>query len=161
MSRVKGRGNLATEIRLIRIFREYGLVGFTTTFVDLMPSTSQLINEMSGLRTEEAMAALIASVRKRPWQTEDMRHLAEVLARSGSTLSFPIDQFTADVASTGGPGSLSTLLCPLYLRAGGFLVPKLGVPGRPAGGIDVLAQLRGYKCDLTANEARNRTQRAI
>ena len=28
MSRVKGRGNLATEIRLIRTFREYGLVGW-------------------------------------------------------------------------------------------------------------------------------------
>src|SRR6516162_2740592 len=28
MSRVKGRGNLVTELRLIQIFREYGFVGW-------------------------------------------------------------------------------------------------------------------------------------
>lgn len=119
-----------------------------------MTSASQLIKEVSRLGTEEAMAPLIASARQNLWHSEHMRHLAEVLAHSGTKLSFPANQSTADVASTGGPGSLSTLLCPLYLRSRGFIVPKLGVPGRPAGGIDVLAQLRGYKVALTAAEAR-------
>ena len=119
-----------------------------------MTTVSQLIDEASRLGTEEAMAPLIASARQELWNTQDMRYLAEVLAHSGTSLSFPIDQPTADIASTGGPSSLSTLLCPLYLRTRGFVVPKLGVPGRPAGGIDVLAQLRGYKIDLTAKEAR-------
>ncbi len=58
----------------------------------------------------------------------------------------------ADVASTGGPSSLSTLLSPLFLRAGGAVVPKLGVPGRPAGGIDCLAQIPGYRTELSAQE---------
>jgi thymidine phosphorylase len=70
--------------------------------------------------------------------------LAAVLAGSGRTFK-PRSETTADVASTGGPSSLSTLLCPLYLRTGAFEVPKLGVPGRPAGGIDCLAQLDGYQ----------------
>ena len=50
------------------------------------------------------------------------------------------------------PTSLSTLLGPLYLRAMGCSVPKLGVPGRPAGAVDSLAQLPGYKVNLTDDE---------
>jgi pyrimidine-nucleoside phosphorylase len=38
------------------------------------------------------------------------------------------------------------------LKALGYAVPKLGVPGRPAGGIDVLAQIPGYKIDFTLDE---------
>lgn len=77
--------------------------------------------------------------------------LADVLASSGSKFIRTTAQ-TADVASTGGPASLSTLLCPLFLRAVGLEVPKLGVPGRPAGGIDCLAQIAGYKTSLTDSE---------
>jgi len=43
-------------------------------------------------------------------------------------------------------------LCPLYLVVLGANVAKLGVPGRPAGGIDVLAQVEGYKTQLSAFE---------
>jgi thymidine phosphorylase len=117
-----------------------------------MKTVLQRIEELPRLGNEEAMASLIASFDQNLWRSEEMCRLAEVLAHSGSQLSFTPNQLTADVASTGGPGSLSTLLCPLYLRSSGFLVPKLGVPGRPAGGIDVLAQMRDYKIDLTATE---------
>ncbi|MBI5898668.1 MAG: hypothetical protein HZB40_05540 [Rhodocyclales bacterium] len=73
--------------------------------------------------------------------------LAERLAASGKQL--PVNGgMTADVASTGGPSSLSTLLSPLHLRLWGAIVPKLGVPGRPAGGIDCLAQIPGYEASL-------------
>ena len=58
----------------------------------------------------------------------------------------------ADVASTGGPTSLSTVISPLFLRATGAAVPKLGVPGRPAGGIDCLAQIPYYKTTLSTAE---------
>ena len=51
----------------------------------------------------------------------------------------------ADVASTGGPGSLSTLLPPFVLSTLGCNVVKLGVPGRSAGAIDSLATLPGRK----------------
>ena len=45
-----------------------------------------------------------------------------------------------------------TLLTPLYLRAAGAIVPKLGVPGRPAGGIDCLGQIPGYRTELSVRE---------
>lgn len=77
--------------------------------------------------------------------------LAVRLANTGERLDTgPFD--TADVASTGGPGSLSTLLCPLFLVANGLVVPKLGVPGRPAGGIDALALIPGYRTVLSTDE---------
>lgn len=81
---------------------------------------------------------------------ESVALLAHALAKSGQMLG-PYCS-SADVASTGGPSSLSTLLCPLYLRHLGFVVPKLGVPGRPAGGVDVLALVPGYSTDLAPSE---------
>ena len=77
--------------------------------------------------------------------------LARTLASSGDQLtSHPL--LCVDVPSTGAPSSLSTLLTPLYCVAFGAAVPKLGVPGRPAGGIDCLAQLSGYRTSLSASE---------
>ena len=84
---------------------------------------------------------------------DDLAYLTMRLVESGETLSTVCDGLTADIASTGGPSSLSTLLCPLYLRSLGYVVPALAVPGRPAGGVDVLAQIPGYKVDLTKVEA--------
>jgi pyrimidine-nucleoside phosphorylase len=73
--------------------------------------------------------------------------LAMTFAQSGERLSLN-GTVTADVASTGGPSSLSTLLCPLFLRTAGAVVPKLGIEGRPAGGIDSLAQIPNYRTEL-------------
>lgn len=78
---------------------------------------------------------------------EVIASLAVELANSGTRLLSP--GTTADVASTGGPSSLSTLLCPLFLVCLGFTVPKLGVQGRPAGGIDVMAQIPGFNINPT------------
>jgi len=78
--------------------------------------------------------------------------LAYALAESGARLT--ISGRTADIASTGGPSSLSTLLCPLFLAHAGFIVPKLGVQGRPAGGIDVMAQLPGFDISPTPGKVR-------
>ena len=81
--------------------------------------------------------------------------LAEILATSGAVLP-RANSLSVSFASTGGPSSLSTLLVPMYLQVLGFRVPALGVPGRPAGGVDVLATIPGYRVhlDVTAvNEA--------
>ncbi len=79
--------------------------------------------------------------------------LAYALAESGARLT--ISGRNADIASTGGPSSLSTLLCPLFLAHAGFIVPKLGVQGRPAGGIDVMAQLPGFDISPTPEKVRD------
>lgn len=94
-----------------------------------------------------------------PRDAELAAKLAVVLAESGSKFRRQ-NADTADVASTGGPSSLSTLLCPLFLRVGGLEVPKLGVPGRPAGGIDCLAQIAGYKTELDDSELEAAMNRA-
>jgi thymidine phosphorylase len=80
--------------------------------------------------------------------------LAKRLAGSGDLIRGHAGS-TADIPSTGGPSSLTTLLCPLFLSAAGWLVPKLGVPGRPAGGLDVMAQISGYRTELDPVEVRS------
>jgi pyrimidine-nucleoside phosphorylase len=85
-------------------------------------------------------------------QLEHIVELALRLAASGSQLNLGNAE-TVDIASTGGPTSLSTLLCPLMLVATGWQVPKLGVPGRPAGGVDVLGTIPGYRTALDAAAA--------
>lgn len=74
---------------------------------------------------------------------EQLAELTRVLADSGSKLTSPGG--AVDIASTGGPGSLSTLLAPLYARALGAKIVKIAVPGRPAGGLDVLGTLPGFR----------------
>lgn len=75
---------------------------------------------------------------------EEIAELAIVLAESGERIEINSERIIADIPSTGGPSSLSTLVCPLLLKDLRAIVPKLGIPGRPAGGIDVMAQIEGY-----------------
>ncbi len=84
-------------------------------------------------------------------RVDEVALLAKALAYSGET--FPKTENSADIPSTGGPSSLTTLLCPLFLANLNFTVLKLGVPGRPAGGIDVMAQIPGYRTSFTQGEA--------
>ncbi len=102
--------------------------------------------------SDSAMKALVQSARSDSIADDDIAYLASSCAEASGRIWTALDG-AADVASTGGPTSLTTLICPLYLRSLGCSVPKLGVPGRPAGGIDVLAQIPGFKYSLTDSEA--------
>lgn len=107
------------------------------------------------LQSDDAILTAINLVRDKFFdKPEVIAHLANILAKSGKSLPQAVD-LIADVASTGGPSSLSTLVIPLYLRAAGAIVPKLGVPGRPAGGIDCLAQIPGYRTTLELQDVKS------
>jgi thymidine phosphorylase len=73
--------------------------------------------------------------------------LATRLAQSGHVYDPALG--TVDVASTGGPASLTTFIPPLILAGSGSRVAKIGVPGRPAGVIDSLGVLDGYRTTLS------------
>lgn len=101
---------------------------------------------------EEDFARWIARARSDDFSDDEIAALAEGLAASGER--WEMIERSADLASTGGPGSLSTLWAPAVLAASGYTVPKLGVPGRPAGGVDALAQIPGYRVNLNHIEAK-------
>lgn len=92
-------------------------------------------------------------------KNDEILELALGLANSGVKLEKG-NISIADIPSTGGPSSLSTLLCPLFLRNKNRVVVKLGVSGRPAGGIDVLSQIRGYNINPKLNEINDWIERA-
>ncbi|HWR14730.1 MAG TPA: hypothetical protein VN577_07865 [Terriglobales bacterium] len=100
------------------------------------------------------MDALISCFRADTVSDEDIAYLANGIGTNGEVMEHTPQAVVADVPSTGGPSSLSTLLSPLELAAGGAMVPKLGVPGRPAGGVDVLACIPGFRVSLNATEVR-------
>lgn len=106
------------------------------------------------LRTDAGVRALggvVAAARAEPEDAQGVAALAQVLGRSGAMLR--PRSGTIDVASTGGPGSLSTLLTSYVLLSRGAVVPKIAVPGRPAGGVDALGSLRGFDVYLGRERA--------
>jgi len=98
---------------------------------------------------------LVDSARSGPSTAAEVAKLAMHLAVSGERLGWGSTGWTADVASTGGPGSLSTLLAPLWLVVFGRRVVKLAVPGRPAGAIDSLGTIPGYRVQLASDDVRS------
>jgi thymidine phosphorylase len=103
---------------------------------------------------ESTLTALIDAAQATSPSVSEIATLARHLAESGVTLTWPGSLDTADIASTGGPGSLSTLLTPLALAAAGCSVVKLAVPGRPAGAIDAMATIPGYRSRLSVDDVK-------
>ena len=120
-----------------------------------MPSFTSLVDQMAADPDDSAIDRVVRQSAESGVSDAEIAHLAVRLAQSGSILEAGTYGARADIASTGGPSSLSTLVCPLFLRAAGYTVPKLGVPGRPAGGVDALAQVPGYRIDLSTDEVRD------
>ncbi len=108
----------------------------------------------SPLLEEQEFRGLVDEARHNSWSPEDVARLATRLAASGEQMQWNNSIPVADVASTGGPGSLSTLLAPVWLLASSCRVVKLAVPGRPAGAIDSLATVPGYRVRLSTDEVR-------
>jgi pyrimidine-nucleoside phosphorylase len=120
---------------------------------EMPPVEDQLVR----LDGDASMGRLVSAAQGGELTDSGVASLARVLANSGVCL--PPDPKAADVASTGGPSSLTTLLCPLHLKARGLRVPKLGVTGRPAGGIDVLQTIPGYRAVLDIETVRSALDR--
>ena len=108
---------------------------------DILPAYRKVIAEFCESPDGHTAHRLI-NFFKDTQEPKKVADLAQSLANSGIRLT--VSGRSADIASTGGPSSLSTLLCPLFLVVAGFTVPKLGVQGRPAGGIDIMAQFPGF-----------------
>ena len=104
--------------------------------------------KLGEISDDRYIARLVRHVSRRNLEPHEVASLAIKIADSGFSLPASASA-AADIPSTGGPSSLSTLVCPLFLNSKGFTVPKLGIPGRPAGGIDVLGTIPGYKTNLS------------
>ena len=89
---------------------------------------------------------------------ESIANLAMALGASGTVRRG--NGYENDLASTGGAGSLTTFLSPLLMVHDGASVPKIGVPGRPAGVIDSLGSVPQYRTSLTGLEFEKALSRA-
>jgi pyrimidine-nucleoside phosphorylase len=110
----------------------------------------QFVNALDSDPSIENMHALCLFLSHSQFNKSLIVELTKKLAYSGHTLDLQ-NSSTADIPSTGGPSSLSTIICPLILKEY-HTVPKLGIIGRPAGGIDVLSQIEGYTIKLNKRE---------
>ncbi|GAB5399533.1 MAG: hypothetical protein Aureis2KO_11180 [Aureisphaera sp.] len=119
-----------------------------------MSSFSNIVSKIQVSSNEKNILELIEYSRN-GLSDDNIACLAKLYAKSGHIIKKGFSNSTADIASTGGPTSLSTLITPLFLKSFGFSVPKLGVPGRPAGGIDILHQIKGYEINPKPKQIKN------
>lgn len=113
----------------------------------LNPNAKSIIQNFIQESSETSMDDLIRFSKEFEFAFEEIAELAIGLANSGKTIDSNPSFTLYDIPSTGGPGSLSTLLSPLVLASFGRKNLKLGVPGRPAGAIDCLAQIKNYNIE--------------
>jgi len=101
----------------------------------------------------ESARHLITFAKSHGLSPEQTAALATSIASSGKVLHLPSDcQPASDVPSTGGPSSLSTLLCPLLIAAVDVYVPKISATGSVAGAIDTLSTIPNFSDHLSEEE---------
>lgn len=115
-----------------------------------MNNFATIIASFCSSPTNENMEKVCHIIKNSPFDKTKIAELTRKLALSGDTLDFS-KYNTSDIPSTGGPSSLSTVIGPLILKDF-FAIAKLGIIGRPAGGIDILAQIEGYNLRLSKKE---------
>lgn len=98
----------------------------------------------------EAAADSVIHAARQGLDDQQIETLCRSIAASGSNVSLPrsLEPFV-DVPSSGGPASLTTLLCPLLVATFGFHVPKLSASGSVAGGIDTMGIIPGFNTNLS------------
>jgi pyrimidine-nucleoside phosphorylase len=112
----------------------------------------RLWSKLSEQEKKTICQTVVAVFESTPARPETIAQLVEALVASGERWTWPAHfRPCLDVPSTGGPCSLTTLLCPYLLAGAGFYVPKLGVPGTTAGAIDVLALMPSFRDSLDHN----------
>jgi thymidine phosphorylase len=97
-------------------------------------------------------AAIVITNARRGLSESEVVLLCKSLAASGENVRLPLDLAPfVDVPSSGGPASLTTLLCPLLVATFGFHVPKLSARGSVAGGIDTMGIIPGFDTKLSGS----------
>ena len=87
---------------------------------------------------------------------DDVAELTTAIVRSANIAHVsetPGSHSFTDVASTGGPASLTTLLPPIQLALMGAHVFKVSSRGNPAGAIDTLESIPGFRSNMSVADA--------
>jgi len=110
-------------------------------------------NQLSLEEKEACCDTIIEVAIERELSLQEIEKLAIALAKSGTIWKWADDiRPTIDIASSGGAGSLTTLLCPFLVATQGINAPQVSVQGSIAGAIDTLGVIPDYSFVLTFEE---------
>ena len=114
---------------------------------------SKAVDEFRRTPNDSAMQAIVDKAVRGKMENDEIARLALVLGQSGDNQPFCLGSISADLASTGGPSSLSTLLGAVVSLLYELLCSEAGRSrSSQLGGVDTLAQIPGYKVSLTSQE---------
>ncbi len=122
----------------------------------IVGSISRAFRSHSQSEWEVGAERLCEFVQQGDLSIDEISELTRAIADSGEVVRLSAGNY-CDIPSTGGPGSLTTLLAPILLASSGARVPKISATGSVAGGIDVLAMIPGFRSSLSVERFRSLT----